>query len=182
MEFSPITFSLHNGRTCTLRSAAAGDAAGLIDYLSHAFGETPYLTRGAGEWTQTLESEIAWIEKIQANPRSVLLVALIDGVIAGDCDLHPIATASRLSYRAGMGISVRRDYWRQGIGSRMMQCLLDCAHACRYEQVELEVAAPNERAIPLYIKYGFQVYGTRPHGLRYPDGSYADEYLMCRML
>jgi len=34
----------------------------------------------------------------------------------------------------------------------------------------------------LYMKYGFAVYGTRPHGLKYPDGSYDDDYLMCKML
>ena len=120
MEFSPITFSLHDGRACTLRSATAEDAAGLIAFLESAFGESPYLTRGAGEWTQPLEREIAWIEKMQNDPRAVLLVALVDGMIVADCDLHPLSAAARLSHRAGLGIAVCRDYWRQGIGSRMI--------------------------------------------------------------
>ena len=64
----------------------------------------------------------------------------------------------------------------------MLQTLLDCARACGYEQVELEVVADNFSAVPLYMKHGFQVYGTRPHGLRYPDGSYASEYLMYKKL
>ena len=37
-------------------------------------------------------------------------------------------------------------------------------------------------ALPLYHKYGFVIYGTRPHGLKYPDGSYDNDYLMIKML
>ena len=92
-----------------------------------------------------------------ADPRSVLLLAFVDGVIAGDFDLHPIGGALRLAHRAGIGVSVRRDYWRQGIADYMLQTLLDCARACGYEQVELEVVADNFRAVPLYLKHGFQV-------------------------
>ena len=25
-----------------------------------------------------------------------------------------------------------------------------------------------------------QVYRTRPHGMKYPDGTYADDYMMCK--
>ena len=93
-----------------------------------------------------------------------------------------LTIVERLAHRAGIGVSVRKDYWRQGIADHMLQTLLDCARACGYEQVELEVVADNFRAVPLYMKHGFQVYGTRPHGLRYPDGSYASEYLMYKKL
>ena len=182
MKFDPVTFTLHDGRECTLRSAEPEDAAALADYLNQVFGESPYLSRGAGEWTQTVEKETAWIEGKLADPRSVPLLALVDGVIAAVCDLHPAGQPLRLAHRAGIGVSVRRDYWRQGIANRMLQTLLDCARAYGYEQVDLEVVADNFRAVPLYMKHGFQVYGTRPHGLRYPDGSYASEYLMYKKL
>ena len=111
MKFDPVTFTLHDGRECALRSAEPEDAAALVGYVNQVFGESPYL-----------------------------------------------------------------------IANRMLQTLLDCARACGYEQVELEVVADNFRAVPLYLKHGFQVYGTRPHALRYPDGSYASEYLMYKKL
>ena len=182
MKFDPITFTLRDGRECTVRSAEPEDAAALLDYVNQIFGESPYLNRGAGEWTQTVEKEVTWIESKLADSRSVLLLAFVDGVIAGDFDLHPIGGALRLAHRAGIGVSVRKDYWRQGIADHMLQTLLDCARTCGYEQVELEVVADNFRAVPLYMKQGFQVYGTRPHGLRYPDGSYVSEYLMYKKL
>ena len=95
MKFDPVTFTLHDGRECTLRSAEPEDAAALADYLNRVFGESPYLSRGAGEWTQTVEKETAWIESKLADPRSVPLLALVDGVIAAVCDLHPIGGALR---------------------------------------------------------------------------------------
>ena len=52
----------------------------------------------------------------------------------------------------------------------------------QFPQIELEVVSANRRAISLYTKYGFQVYGTRPHGLKYRDGTYADDYLMLKPL
>ena len=56
------------------------------------------------------------------------------------------------------------------------------ARQAAFEQIELTVEAKNYRALPLYHKYGFVIYGTRPHGLKYPDGSYDNDYLMIKML
>jgi len=36
----------------------------------------------------------------------------------------------------------------------------------------------NIRAVALYMKFGFVVYGTRERAFRYKDGSYGSEYLM----
>ena len=44
------------------------------------------------------------------------------------------------------------------------------------------VESKNQRALALYHKNGFIVYGTRPHGMKYPDGSYDNDYLMIKML
>ena len=64
----------------------------------------------------------------------------------------------------------------------MMERLIAHARQSGFEQIELEVVSTNRRAINLYVKYGFQVFGTRPHGIKYPDGSYANDYMMCKML
>ena len=64
----------------------------------------------------------------------------------------------------------------------MMERLIAHARQASFEQIELEVVSANRRAISLYVKYGFKVYGTRPHGLKYADGSYADDYMMQKVL
>ena len=51
-----------------------------------------------------------------------------------------------------------------------------------FEQAELEVVADNTRAYHLYESLGFVPYGRRPHGMKYKDGTYADEIAMVKML
>ena len=63
-----------------------------------------------------------------------------------------------------------------------MERLLAFAAQSGYEQIELTVESKNHRALGLYLKYGFMVYGTRPHGMKYPDGSYDNDYLMVKMI
>ena len=78
--------------------------------------------------------------------------------------------------------AVNRETRGQGIGSAMMERLIARARQSRFEQIELEVVSTNRRAVGLYLRHGFQLYGTRPHGIKYPDGRYADEDLMRKVL
>ena len=73
----------------------------------------------------------------------------------------------------GIALYVLADYYGQGIAF---------AAQCGYEQIELTVMQKNCRALNLYMKYGFLVCGTRPHGVKYPDGRYDNDYLMVKML
>ena len=43
-------------------------------------------------------------------------------------------------------------------------------------------SSKNIRAINLYLKNGFVVYGPRPHGMKYADGTYENDYLMMKIL
>ena len=64
----------------------------------------------------------------------------------------------------------------------MMERLVAFAREAGYEQLELTVESKNIRAINLYLKNGFVVYGTRPHGMKYADGTYENDYLMVKIL
>ena len=48
--------------------------------------------------------------------------------------------------------------------------------------MELEVSAENERAVHLYKKLGFQIYGTFPDSIKYKDGRYGDTFWMMKKL
>ena len=48
--------------------------------------------------------------------------------------------------------------------------------------MELDVVKTNETALKMYQGLGFEIIGTKEHALRYPDGTYADEYLMVKKL
>jgi ribosomal protein S18 acetylase RimI-like enzyme len=182
MVYPAETLALRNGGSCTVRSVEPEDAGSMLRYMKIMLGETRFLLRTPEEFDYTAEEEAAVLAKRKEDPRTLMLVAVIDGQIVAAADVCSHGAKSRLMHRGELGISVRKDYWRLGIGSALMERLLAFAGETGYEQVELTVESRNRRALALYHKYGFTVYGTRPHGMKYPDGSYDNDYLMVKML
>ncbi len=61
----------------------------------------------------------------------------------------------------------------------------ECVKWCKNHnitQMELDVVKDNERALTMYQSFGFEIVGTMPRALKYPDGTYADEYLMVKTI
>ncbi len=174
--------TLRDGRCCTIRSVEPDDAGSMLEYMKIMLGETPFLLRTPDEFNYSAEEEAAVLTRRRDDPRFLMLLVVLDGQIIASADVCSHGAKSRLMHRGELGISVRKDYWRQGIGSALMERLIAFAKQSGYEQIELTVESKNRRALALYFKYGFMVYGTRPHGMKYPDGSYDNDYLMVKML
>ena len=181
MTHAAETITLRDGTCCTIRSAEPEDAAAMLQYMKTMLGETPFLTRTPVEFDYTQEEEAGILAGRRDHPRGLTLVAEQDGRIIANAGISAHGARSRMAHRAELGISVLRDYWQRGIGSALMERLIAFAEQAGYEQIELTVETRNRRAIALYHRYGFTVYGTRPHGMKYPDGSYDNDYLMIRM-
>ena len=182
MLVEPKTIRLKDGRTALLRCPETEDAAALIDYLKTVCGETPFLMRDADEVNFSLEQEEAFIRTMREDPRSLMLLALVEGEHAGNGSIQPASPFRRDAHRCTLGIALYPKYCGLGLGRLLMDAILLKAPQMGYEQVELEVCADNARAIALYESVGFQHYGRRPHGQKRPDGSYADKVLMVRPL
>lgn len=182
MTYTAETLTFRDGRKYTLRSAEPEDAPLMLKYMKIMLGETPFLLRSPEEFNYTAEDEARVLAGRKDDPRSLMLVAEMDGEIIAAADVCSHGAKSRLWHRGEVGISVRKDFWRQGIGSAMMDRLVAFAREAGYEQLELTVESKNIRAINLYLKNGFVVYGTRPHGMKYADGTYENDYLMMKML
>ena len=173
---------LPDGREVMIRPADGEDAPRMLKYMKQMLGETPFLIRTPEEFDYTAEEEAAILDRIKNDPRCLMLIAEAEGEIVACADISSSSSKSRVRHLANLGISVRKDFWKLGIGSALMERLISFAGEHEVEQVELGVVAENRRAMNLYMKYGFTVYGTRPHAIRYADGSYADEYLMYKRL
>ena len=182
MVYSAETLTLQDGRKITIRSVEPEDAACMLQYMKIMLGETPFLLRTPEEFSYTPEEEAQVLAGRKNDPRSLMLVAETEGQIVASADVCSHGAKSRVLHRAELGISVRKDYWRQGIGSALMDRLISFAKQSGFEQIELTVESKNQRALRLYHKYGFIIYVTRPHGMKYPDVSYDNDYLMVRML
>ena len=76
---------------------------------------------------------------------------------------------ARIRHRAKLAISVRKDYWNQGIGTEMLKRIIEQAKEMKIRVIELEVISDNARGINLYHKMGFVDIGI------YKDYFYVNE-------
>lgn len=124
----------------------------------------------------------AWRKRLtELSPNDFLLVATIDSEVVGNLGLHEASKSPRRRHVGSIGMSVRDDRQRRGVGSALMRAALELADGwLNYQRLELWVYTDNLPALALYRKFGFVIEGTcRAHAFR--DGRYADTYAMARM-
>ena len=83
-----------------------------------------------------------------------MLIALDGEKIVANASLEANRVA-RFSHRSELSITVLKDYWGNGIGSHLMEMMIDFAKVKDIEVIYLEARADNERAIKLYERFGF---------------------------
>ncbi|MCL2408149.1 MAG: GNAT family N-acetyltransferase [Oscillospiraceae bacterium] len=101
-------------------------------------------------------------------------------IILGIAGLY-VSAGHRQRHSAGIGMAVHTNFQGMGIGTKLMQTLLDIAdNWLMLVRVELTVYVDNEKAIALYKKFGFSVEGTmKKASIR--NGTYMDELMMARV-
>ncbi len=167
-----------NGQPLLLRSLGPQDAQQALAVCRKTAGETLNLLRYEDEWTMTLEQEAAYLKKTEDDPKSLMLGAFLGDTLVGIGSFLPSAPVDRARHRAELGICILKAYWGRGIGTAIMQTIVDEVKKTAVEQLELEVVGTNERAIALYERFGFVEFGRHPRKLKYRDGTYADMVLM----
>ena len=103
---------------------------------------------------RTADSE-AFIAGLGPDDHNFVAV-LDDGTVIG-CAGLTVCSNPRMRHVGAVGLFVHADYQGRGVGTTLMETLLDLAdHWLMLVRVELEVFADNERAIRLYEKLGFE--------------------------
>ena len=88
MQINDIEFKLKDGRTAVLRSPREEDIQGMLDYLYVSSGETEFILRYPEECTKyTAEGEKELFEKKNSSDCEAMLVCIVDGKLAGNCDI-----------------------------------------------------------------------------------------------
>ena len=129
---------------------------------------------------QSLDFTRKKFENPPENQHSLVAVVKETQKVVGLIGLFRI-TRPRRSHVGQIGMAVHDDYHNQGIGSKMMEAILNLAdNWLNLKRLELEVYVDNKGAIHLYEKYGFVIEGTlRKFAFR--DGDYVDAYEMGRV-
>ena len=182
MFYMPKYHNLPDGRQVFLRFPDPEyHAAPLIDFLKTVCGETDFLSQAPDEVTLTVEEEQEFLKKINADPNSLMILAEVNGQLAGNCSLT-IGGKRRNAHRATMGIALYEKYWGLGIGKLLLQAVIDTARQKGIDYLELEVVADNARAIGLYERMGFETIGCLPDAIRWEDGTSHDLLTMRKEL
>jgi putative acetyltransferase len=84
-------------------------------------------------------------------------------------------------HSAELGITIHDDYHNLGIGTALLNHILNIARTRKLKKVWLQVNADNHPAIHIYRKAGFQIEGKLCKE-RYINGKYRDEYRMAILL
>ena len=160
-----------------IEKARPEDSAELLNLLNTIGGETDNLTFGAEGVPVSVEEEAAFLTSLEHSTSSVMFVAKKNGRIVGNASFNG-TTRERLKHRGEFGISVSKSEWGHGVGSKLLEAVIDFARNTAYaEIISLEVRQDNVRAIRLYEKYGFEKIGSFPGFLKI-NGEYIDFDLM----
>ncbi len=181
MIIQEIAFTLKDGRPALLRSPRDEDVQGVLDYLYVSAGETEFILRYPEECGKyTAEGEKELFDRINASDHEAMLVCLVDGKVAGNCQIL-WKTGMKTRHRASVAIALLKEFWNQGIGTRMFREMIRIAEANpNLLQMELEFVEGNARARALYEKMGFRITGVHPNAIRLKNGTLLNEYSMIR--
>ena len=182
MVISSKELQIRTGKTLKVRCPKISDARAMLDTYKTACTETRNLSREPDEFNISLDKEKLYIKTMNNAPRQVLLLAVVDGEIAGSADIVQVSPLMRDRHRCSLGIMLKSKFTGLGIGTILLSEIFGLAKQLEYEQIELNVVANNTGARKLYEKLGFEQTGLIPHGQKYSDGSYDDIVHMVKFL
>lgn len=181
MLYNTKTVLLKNGTQAIFRSPVAQDASAMMNFLKICSSETPFILRYPEECVETNEQESAYLTNINDSDTGIMIVCVIDGEIAGNCQIA-FQKRLKIKHRASVAIGIIRKYWAIGIGTAMFKEMIQIARQRGIFQLELEYIEGNDRARGLYEKMGFQVVAEKPDAIRLKDGTMLKEFSMVKKL
>ena len=171
-------FHLKSGKVVYMREARVEDADRLHAFYKLVTSETEYLITCPDEVLSPSE-ERALIRIYQNLFNRLYLVVFRGSEILATLKIAG-ARRKRMAHSGELSIVVKKAYWGQGIGKKLMETGLSWAKGV-LERVELNVVDSNERAIALYEKLGFKLEGIKKKAVKLSDG-YHDIYMMAKLL
>jgi ribosomal protein S18 acetylase RimI-like enzyme len=159
-----------------IRPTRTSDAASFCEAVNVVAAERLFLATVDGfSPAQTR----AFVEQVVAGSLPQVMAMANDQVV-GFCDIMPNPSKG-FTHVGRLGMGVRSEWRRQGIGRKLLTACLSLARNAGIEKVELEVFADNLGAVGLYQSLGFIEEGVRIRG-RKLDGRYQDVKLMALWL
>lgn len=105
---------------------------------------------------QNFAAELAQLPGDYAPPRGQLMLAIVDGALAGCCALRPLDSSDYPNAAEMKRLYVRRAFRGFGLGRELTEATLDHARLAGYDCVLLDTLDDMEAARALYAELGFE--------------------------
>ncbi|WP_338797134.1 GNAT family N-acetyltransferase [Acidovorax sp. DW039] len=105
---------------------------------------------------QNFEDELAQLPGEYAPPRGQLILAMVDGAVAGCCALRPLDGTDYPNASEMKRLFVRKAFRGFGLGRELAEAILDAARQAGYGCVLLDTLDDMESARALYTDLGFE--------------------------
>lgn len=105
---------------------------------------------------QNFADELAHLPGEYSAPRGLLLLAEVDGSIAGCCGLRPLDSVDYANAGEMKRLYVRKAFRGFGLGRRLAEAVLEAAVRMGYDSVLLDTLDDMEAARALYEDLGFE--------------------------
>lgn len=155
-----------NGERIVIRYPTMEDVDILLAYINELSTEQTYV--GAQGEQHSREDEEKYVKSVLENMEknfSFQILLFCDGKLSGGADVQG-NRAGAVKYLAGLGIALLKPARGKGLGTLLMQTLLnetrkDLPHVT---MVKLSCFGENVPGSKLYAKFGFKEYGRLPGG------------------
>lgn len=122
-----------------------------------------------------------WQKRLETMPEGVFsFVAEVDGRVVGNIGMQ-VSQRERTAHCASFGISVHDEFHGHGIGSKLIETVLNLAdNWLNIKRVQIEVNSDNAKAIACYKKFGFEIEGEAKYSV-FREGEFISTYYMARI-
>jgi len=105
---------------------------------------------------QGFDDELRGLPGVYAPPGGLMLLATVDGAIAGSGAFRPLPDSDYANACEMKRLYVRRAFRRFGLGRQLAQALMDTALQAGYSAMLLDTLDDMEAARELYASLGFE--------------------------
>lgn len=169
-------FTSKKGNAVILRAPKTEDVVSITAMINSVIKEDDYILLNK---KQELDSQVDWLGKRIKNNKEgnqVYLVAEVNGKIVGSADVGK--GIGRCEHVGGFGIAIMNGFREEGIGTEIMNTVLDYAkEKMGIKIAKLVVYKNNERARNLYKKLGFIEFGELPKEIKIGDSFVSGVYM-----
>lgn len=152
-----------------VRPPKAADLDQVLIFINDLIAEDTYIVMSGEPMTKSEEKKYltGLLEDIRQKQAVALYVFDGDKLVANGQIKKRLR---RLSHIGDFGITVAKEYRRDGVGSQLMAMLLEQAKTrIGIKIVTLEVFSNNERGRYIYQKMGFKEFGVLPKSVVHRD-------------